>query len=71
MTIVTTNSSKLRRATEKDAWEAGQKSCVRMYDYYKNKAAEGDEQAASRIEKQIQVIEGYAEFTGVRGLDER
>lgn len=68
MTIVTTRTSKLRLANEKDAWEAGQKSCVGMYEYYKRKAEEGVADAASKMKTQLEVIEGYAEFTGVRGL---
>lgn len=70
MTIVTTNTQKLKRATEKDAWVAGQKDCVGMLSYYKKKAAEGDEQAAGRIEKTIKIIEGYSEYTQVNPLEE-
>lgn len=69
MTIVTRNTSKLKPATEKDAWAAGQKSAVRMLNFFRRKAEEGDKEAARRIDDTIAVIVGYSEYTQVMAED--
>lgn len=64
MGIITSGAYKLKQASEKEAWVAGQKSALGMLQYYRKKAAEGDDSAAERIQKTIDIIKGYAEFTG-------
>lgn len=68
MNIVTSKTRRLKRSTEREAWIAGQKSAVRMLDYYKRKALEGDEVAAGRIDATRAVIQGYVAYTQVDPL---
>jgi len=68
MNIVTSNTQKLKRATEREAWVAVQKSAMRMLKYYKTKAQEGDQDCKDRIEPTRAVIQAYSEFTQTNPL---
>lgn len=68
MNIVTTNTHKLKRSSEKEAWMSGQTSAVRSMKYFEKKSAEGDASAEERIKTTRKVIEGYSEFTHTNPL---
>uniref|UniRef100_A0A7S4SCE2 EF-hand domain-containing protein n=1 Tax=Alexandrium monilatum TaxID=311494 RepID=A0A7S4SCE2_9DINO len=68
MSIVTSKTKELKRATEREAWEAGQRTSVGMLEYYRKKAAEGDKECEDAIEPTKAVIEGYSQFTQVNPL---